>query len=230
MIVWNVDAPFTSSNSMAGWAIIRANGQCLPCDTLSAALSNGPKSAPALFSPLNATLLHTGTPRLSWNSVSGATGYRIQVSVNPSFANPLRTADPTGTSYTVSPALPDGVYYWRVRGLNSEGLGPWSSPRQFTVQTQPPANAAPETNYYTSSSVKLTWSGVSWASAYEVQVDDSPSFAAPFEFDQTVGANTLQVTVSPLPNGTHYWRVHARQSDGTWGAWSPVQTFTVAAP
>jgi len=31
--------------------MIRANGQCLPCVTLSAALSNGPKAAPVLFSP-----------------------------------------------------------------------------------------------------------------------------------------------------------------------------------
>jgi hypothetical protein len=230
MIVWNVDAPFTRSNTMAGWAIIRAGGQCLPCDTLSTALSNGPKAAPVLFSPLNAALLRTGTPRLTWNSVSGATGYRIQVAANPSFTTALRAADPTGTSYAVSPALPDGLYYWRVRALNSDGLGPWSSPRQFTVQTQPPANAAPELNYYTSGSVKLTWSGVSWASGYEVQVDESQAFAAPLEFAQTVGANTLQVTTSPLPNGTHYWRVHARRADGTWSDWSPVQTFTVASP
>ncbi|MBA3873541.1 MAG: hypothetical protein H0X30_30790 [Anaerolineae bacterium] len=71
---------------------------------------------------------------------------------------------------------------------------------------------------------------MSWATGYEVQVDDNPTLAAPFEYDQTVSANTLQVTVSPLPNGTHYWRVHAKRADGTWGGWSTVQTFTVAAP
>jgi len=62
---------------------------------------------------LNASLLHTATPRLIWNAVSGATGYRIQVASNLSFANPQRTADLTSTSYTINPALPDGVYYWR---------------------------------------------------------------------------------------------------------------------
>ncbi len=230
MIVWNVDAPFTPSNTMAGWSMIRTSGQCLPCDTLSTVISNGPKAAPVLFSPLNASLLHTDAPRLSWNAVSDATGYRIQVASNPNFANPQQTADPTSTSYTVNPTLLDGVYYWRVRGLNSSGLGSWSSARQFTIQVQPPANAAPETNYYTSSTVKLTWSGVSWATDYEVQVDDNPVLAAPFEYNETVSANMLQVTVSQLPNGGHYWRVHAKRADGTWGEWSSVQTFTVAAP
>ncbi len=230
MMVWNVDAPFTPSNSMAGWAIIRANSQCLPCDTLSTTFSNGPKAAPILFSPLNTSLLHISMPRLIWNAVSGATGYRIQVDSNPIFANPQQTANLTSTNYTVNPTLPDGVYYWRVRGLNSDGLGPWSNSRQFTVQTQTPANNAPEINYYTSSSVMLTWSGVSWVTSYKVQVDDSPTLAAPFEYDQTVSANSLQVTVAPLPDGVHYWRVRAKRADGTWGAWSPVQTFIIAAP
>jgi len=54
---------------------------------------------------LNASLLHTATPRLIWNAVSGATGYRIQVASNLSL--PIRSGQPlTSTSYTINPALP----------------------------------------------------------------------------------------------------------------------------
>jgi hypothetical protein len=318
MVVWNVNATFTSSNSMAGWAIIRTNGQCLPCATLNAAMTNGPHSAPTLIAPANNGVFTNNTPEFSWNSVTDAESYRIQIDSNNNFSSPERTNNQTGTAYAPSPGLPDGLYFWRVRGLNSEGSGPWSSVRRLTIDTQAPSvptlvspqnaatitdttptlgwtsagatqyemklgtsnppsplvfsggatsytppnalaigkyywqvrafdaagntsawstpfsftivsetNAAPGLRYSVSKTITLTWNALTAITQYEVEVDNSPNFTNPVEYETTVSASTLQVTTPALENGTHYWRVRAKGSDGTWGAWSAVEGFQV---
>lgn len=130
MIVWNVNATFTSSNPMAGWAIVRGNGQCPACQTLREAM-------------------------------------------RPS---------------------------------------------------------VPTRNYYTTNTVRLTWSRVVGAIAYQIQVDNSASFTAPFEHLRTVNVPTLEIVTPALPNGRHYWRVRAQFSATSWSAWSAADSFTVDKP
>lgn len=46
--------------------------------------------------------------------------------------------------YTVQSALPDGTYYWRVRGIDPNGsnaYGSWSSTRSFIVSSATPSNS-----------------------------------------------------------------------------------------
>jgi hypothetical protein len=116
MVVWNVDATFVSSNPMAGYAIIRQNGQCLPCSTLAAVMSNGPQGAPSLNTPADQALFNTGTPNFTWGTVAEATSYQIVIDNNSNFGSPERSQTQGGTSYTPNPGLPSGLYYWRVRG------------------------------------------------------------------------------------------------------------------
>jgi hypothetical protein len=107
------------------------------------------------------------------------------------------------------------------------------NPFNFTVTcvvTETPANAAPLLNYDPDGTPTLSWSMVSGATEYEVQVDGSPTFTLPLTHSAIVPANTLFVTTPTLPAGLYYWRVHAHQSNGTWGNWSIVQSFVVAAP
>ncbi len=322
MIVWNVNATFTSSNPLAGFAIIRTNNQCLPCATLSAAMSPGPRSAPTLVSPANDSFLNDTTPQFQWNSVADAETYRIEIDNNSNFSSPERTSDQAGTTYTPA-ALGDAKYYWRVRGVNSEGNGSWSAVRNVTIDTQSPpvpvlvspgdttsitvtqptftwqastgatryevtitgtnppstvsgsvsqasfkpsvqlfigayswivravdeagnysawsapfsftvesaADAAPVPGYYgTTDTVVLSWGRISGATQYEVQVDNTISFAAPREYETTVGAGTLSVTTLGLANRIHYWRVRAKLGDGTWTPWSEIVRFQVRAP
>lgn len=81
----------------------------------------------------------TGTPTLTWNGVTGATGYDIIVYTSPLlllsasvFAPPTLPADQLAV--TVSPALDEGMYYWRVRAHTPTGApGTWSAVQTFTV-------------------------------------------------------------------------------------------------
>lgn len=323
MIVWNVNATFVSSNPLAGFAIIRANNECLPCATLSAAMFPGPRTAPSLIAPADNRLVNNPAPQLRWNAVNDAETYRIEIDNNSNFSSPERISEQPGTSYTPSPALEDGKYYWRARAMNSAGSGPWSGVRNFTIDTQPPpvpalllpgntvlitntqptftwsasasavryeitiagtnppstvsgsviqtsfkpgvqlfigdyswsvravdeagnfsawsapfaftvesaADAAPVPGYYdTTHVVVLGWGAVTGAVQYEVQVDNTASFAAPREFETVVGAETLSVPTPSLANRIHYWRVRARLEDGTWTPWSSIERFQIRAP
>lgn len=85
---------------------------------------------------------------LSWEAVGTAEGYDLQVATTADFASSV--VDEEGlseTSYTL--ALAGGtLYYWRIRGRNSAGVGPWSATFSFTtasgVGVEPREGAVPE--------------------------------------------------------------------------------------
>jgi hypothetical protein len=77
----------------------------------------------------------TATPTLTWNRVSFAIGYEIQVSKSSSFAPLAYTtqANSSALQVTTTP-LPDGMYYWRARVKRLDGAwGPWSTVESFIV-------------------------------------------------------------------------------------------------
>jgi photosystem II stability/assembly factor-like uncharacterized protein len=95
-----------------------------------------PPPAPLLVSPAN---LSTNVPingTMSWQPVSGATGYHLQMSTFPDFNTTV--VDQSGLTGTSRPytALTEGTrYYWRVSASNSAGEGSWSEVWNF--QTVP---------------------------------------------------------------------------------------------
>jgi len=106
--------------------------------------------APALISPgqpINeATVgnagVRTTTPTLSWQAVSGAVSYQLQVDNNfNTFASPEVDITTTGTSYTVPFGRLgyDDSYGWRVRAVKADGtLSDWATPLLFvTVGAHP---------------------------------------------------------------------------------------------
>lgn len=127
MIVWNVDAPFNPGSIFAGWAIIRADEQCLPCATLRAAL-----------------------------------------------------------------------------------------------EPQSPAR-----NYFPGAAAALSWTRLSWAAAYQVQIDTHPQFPLPLVYNAILAPTEQTLITPPLGAGLHYWRVRAQRQDGSWAGWSALDTFYV---
>jgi hypothetical protein len=91
-------------------------------------------SAPSLSSPSSGATGSGASQELTWNSVSGAESYGLQVASNSSFTSVgLSRIGLTSTSFTVN-GLENGTkYYWRVNATNSCGTGAWSSYRSFTT-------------------------------------------------------------------------------------------------
>jgi hypothetical protein len=89
-------------------------------------------------SPVNAAPLrnrYSLPVELTWQGVSNAIGYQLQVDEAASFTSPT-TYDPgPNLLYSLTGPLPSGVYYWRVRAvLAGGGFSGWSTVEHFVIE------------------------------------------------------------------------------------------------
>ena len=75
----------------------------------------------------------SAVPSFDWSSVNGATEYRIQVDDDAGFGLPEIDTVAADSFYVHGSSLAPGTYYWRVRGSNTPGDGPWSDVWGFTA-------------------------------------------------------------------------------------------------
>ena len=153
---------------------------------------------------------------VSWPSVSGATGYRVRYTSSGSGTSPSSTRSDTRTglsSYT--------SYTTHVRAIGrNNAVSSWTSITRRTRLATPTVS----TGSTTSSSVKITWGGVSGANAYDVKRSPGGSTI-------TLG-NVSQYTFSGLNASTRYtFSVRAKRTTdsfvtSTWG----TASATTSAP
>lgn len=161
---------------------------------------------------------------VTWPAVSGATGYRVRYTGSGSGSSPSGTrsdARSSLSSYT--------SYTTQVRAVGSgNAVSAWASVTRRTKLAAPTVSAGTKT----SSSVKITWTGVRGANAYDVKRSPGGSTI-------TLG-NVTQYTFSGLNASTLYaFSVRAKRTTDSsvtsnWGATSartsaPAPTCTVPA-
>ena len=185
-------------------------------------------SVPALLSPSDLAIDVPPLAALSWNAVDGATGYQLQIALNASFtAKVVNDSGLTATRDTLTKALAGGVtYFWRVR-VRGDATAPWSTARRFTttgsglaapIPLSPADGALPSP-----ASAYFTWSSVSGAAAYHLQIAEDSMFAS-LESD-TLIAGVSRTAEGLKASATHFWRVRAENGNGP-GAWSETRRFT----
>lgn len=91
-------------------------------------------SAPALSSPADAASSQPPSPSFSWNSLAGATAYKLEIATNASFTSIVATvSNLTTTSHTITSSLPANTqYFWRITATTACG-NLVSSARSFTT-------------------------------------------------------------------------------------------------
>jgi Beta-propeller repeat len=96
--------------------------------------------APGLLAPAN-----NDTPpqpiTFQWSIASGAVSYTIQIDDSSAFSAPLVREQQNITTLLMyaTTGLATTQQFWRVRGVNTDGVaGPWSAVRSFTPQAAPP--------------------------------------------------------------------------------------------
>jgi hypothetical protein len=99
----------------------------------------------------------------------------------------------------------------------------------YVMPSPAPAKIRPARNYYTTHTPVLSWSRITIARNYEVQVNSRSTFSGESIFAATPDAQTLSVQTTPLSNGTYYWRVRATKADGMPSGWSLQDSFVVEA-
>jgi hypothetical protein len=103
--------------------------------------------APVLTSPADgSTELVPQDVSLTWNAITGATVYTLQIDTLDSFTDPWFTASGiAATSYLLSEPAGEQQYFWRVAGMRGAELSPWSEVWNFTtkklIDAIPPVDA-----------------------------------------------------------------------------------------
>lgn len=94
-----------------------------------------PPEKPELhFPPDNATAQSTELT-LEWFDSDRADTYHIQVATVNDLSTLVHEDTLTATSQTVGPFDSNTIHYWRVRGINTGGLSPWSTIWSFTTES-----------------------------------------------------------------------------------------------
>ncbi len=88
--------------------------------------------SPTLVSPKNNSTLTSDSVAVVWNSVRGATSYRLQVAYDSQFKSIfLEAGQVKDTTFAVEGLSSNTIFYWRVTGNNSAGSVSWSPTWSF---------------------------------------------------------------------------------------------------
>ncbi len=176
-------------------------------------------TVPAAPAGVSASAASSSQINVAWASATGATGYRIDRSVDGSTWTTIGTVGTGVTTYQDAGLAASTQYYYRVLATNAGGTSPASATAtaKTAAASTSSASAAPSnlTSRLTSStSATLAWSDNS---------NNETGFQVEYSLDGhtwyvagTVAANTTAVQVSGLSAGTiYYFRVRSYNAAGT---------------
>lgn len=96
--------------------------------------------SPGLLAPANGAVDVSLTPGFEWEAQAEAVGYRLQISADPDFDNPLVDEMVPEPGFVLDTALDTGTeYFWRVAGSNLCGPGEWSPIFNLLTRMEPVA-------------------------------------------------------------------------------------------
>jgi ligand-binding sensor domain-containing protein len=181
-------------------------------------------AAPVLSSPADGATGVSTTPSFTWNAVTGALSYQLQISTISTF----QTADfdkpgISGTSFQPTPLANSTKYYWRVGAVGTSSAPVWSIPWSFTTAGLAPVITNTGTTKLGATTATLTGSVNPSGAATDVWFEWGTTSALTSSnktTTQSIGYGSTDVTFtdslsSLTSNSTYYYRVGARNSAGT---------------
>lgn len=210
------------------------NGSGSSTNYLTSTATGNPASqvtVPSAPTATPASNITTTSFTANWGSVTGATGYRLDVSTEnifSSYVSGFENLSVEGISQSVTGLSTGTTYYYRVRAENSAGSSTHSG--TITVLTLPAAPTANAGSNITTSSFEASWNSVAGASGYRLDVatDDGFTSLVSGYSNLSVGATSKSVT-GLSASTTYYYRVRAENATGV-SAHSNTITVTTATP
>ncbi len=187
------------------------------------------KAKPAQTTSLT---LKNSTPtsiKVSWNKVSGASGYRIYRSTKKDSGYSLVKTVSSGstTSWTNSSLKTGTTYYYKVRAYKTSGgtkiFGAYSSVK--SLKAKPAVPGSVKVTSASSTKAKVSWNKVSGASGYEVYRSTKKDSG----YKRVKTTSSTSWTNSSLKKGTtYYYKVRAYKTVNgkkVYGAYSSVKSI-----
>lgn len=189
--------------------------------------------APVITAPADNFTARTTAPMHSWTAAATATQYQLQYFQDGDDMELIPPVYDSGwfAGTTRTPAFNTlGSYDWRLRARDAAGnMGVWTTGRSLRIKEAIPAAPVLVTPLHnsitTDNTPTFTWQAVPWAVTYEIQLDNTSTFASP-EYSAT-GLTGLSQTSSLVLNGTYYWRVRAVNALSEPGPWSVVRILKI---
>lgn len=180
-------------------------------------------SAPSLYEQL--PLVITLTP------LAGAVAYRAQIASDQKFEN-LRTEFTTGKLPFRDGDIPDGDYWLRVRGIDTNGIEGYDAVMAFTLNArpEPPFILAPLPDGVADPVTReFQWAVQPEASHYIVMVSRDAGFSDLIVQDTQVRTNKFHLT-DPLEPGHYFWRIASISAIEGMGPFTDAISFRMPYP
>ena len=201
------------------WAVLPAvfaNGDGAVGNPLVGAPSTFEKRSnpPVRLFPADGSVVY-GQPTFRWTLALGARRYRLQVSQDPTFGDPINDVLTDATAYTTTTTYPaDTVLYWRVRADDENLIGlTWSATGTF--QKRLPVPVLSPSNPTRGDFVPTwTWEPIIGAVSYDVAADLPDG-----THRNITGLRTAALTpVLMYGTGLFHWKVRANFPKAPFGS------------
>jgi hypothetical protein len=219
----NINPPLTPGHFMTATVTNLVGGIDTSEFSSCSALTTGvPTARPRNIAPANNTVLFGNKPVFEWGAIPMSSYYQ-GICTDSQCANlvgPVRSV-PLMLKSIYQFSLPNGVYYWKIRGYSNDlsNPGPWSTPTKFTIDTdsQPGLSRPADDSFTPDTSPTFTWLRQTGAVGYELAWNaDAGSGLTCNQIRGTSGTKkivtnrtsyTLQPNDGLLPEGVTSWCV-----------------------
>ncbi|MGN0595144.1 MAG: GH25 family lysozyme [Hominimerdicola sp.] len=179
-------------------------------------------TAPGMVSGVQATAFYGNQIYLKWNSVPGATGYRVYI-IKDGVAQYLKTTN--SASVTIGGAVEGKSYTYVVRSYRTVNkqtiLGSESYKYKVTFNYANPTNVAISNIKATSADV--SWTQARFASGYRVYIYDNATKS--YKFYRYVNSSNTSMAIEGLNSKTTY-KIKLCTAFGSTDSTGIVKTFT----
>ena len=190
-----------------------------------------------LSSPANNFITNSNNFTLSWNSLSAADYYNLQL-INNTLGGTIvfQQNNILANTLTLNSTIlsQDGNYTWKIKGVNGVSETVFSS-RDFSLDTtlpNQPVNGVPANNSIQTinQNINFNWSiaadsGIIQSSiSYRIEISNDVNFSTILQASNTTTNSFQQLFNS---SGDYYWRVRALDAAGNQGSFSNTFKFTI---
>ncbi len=183
------------------------------------------------IAPVSNYLTGSAKVNFSWNSISAADKYEIQI-INSS-STVIKDSTTANTTFTCTLST-GGVYTWKVRAMNDFSISQYNSPLTFTVDLTPPTVSvllSPTHGSSVKDTIDLKWNRSSTDTKYDSVFVSIDSAFASIVSSARVYATKIKINafnpIVPVSSSYYWWRLRSVDSVGNRSGFSNQLKFKV---